>query len=180
MKEVRKSSCKMCHGGCGVLVHLEDGEVVKVEGDRESPLNRGRIVRQGAGQPGASQPPRPFEVPDEAGRGAGWGKVGTHLLGRCPGYHRLQARSHPRGIRTGVHRPGAGDRPAPLQLRDQAGQRPGHPQLVRARLRPVLHPPLEHLRHHLRRVLRLRLLRGGQPRVHPGLGAQPPGQRARR
>ncbi len=47
MKEVRKSSCKMCHGGCGVLVHLEDGEVVKVEGDRESPLNRGRLCVKG-------------------------------------------------------------------------------------------------------------------------------------
>ncbi len=47
MGEVRKSSCKMCHGGCGVLVHLEDGEIVKVEGDRESPLNRGRLCVKG-------------------------------------------------------------------------------------------------------------------------------------
>lgn len=30
---VYRSSCKMCHGGCGVLVYLEDGESVRIEGD---------------------------------------------------------------------------------------------------------------------------------------------------
>lgn len=47
MKEICKSSCKMCHGGCGVLVHIEDGEIVRIEGDRESPLNRGRMCVKG-------------------------------------------------------------------------------------------------------------------------------------
>lgn len=38
----------MCHGGCGVLVHVTDGKVVKVQGDPESPLNRGKICPKGA------------------------------------------------------------------------------------------------------------------------------------
>ena len=38
----------MCHGGCGVLVHVDDsGKVLKVEGDPDSPLNRGDLCAKG-------------------------------------------------------------------------------------------------------------------------------------
>jgi thiosulfate reductase/polysulfide reductase chain A len=40
---VLKSVCRSCHGGCGVLLHVKDGTLLKVEGDRESPLNHGRL-----------------------------------------------------------------------------------------------------------------------------------------
>ncbi len=40
---VLKSVCRSCHGGCGVLLHVRDDRLVKVEGDRESPLNHGRL-----------------------------------------------------------------------------------------------------------------------------------------
>jgi thiosulfate reductase/polysulfide reductase chain A len=40
---VLKSVCRGCHGGCGVLLHVEGDRLVKVEGDRESPLNHGRL-----------------------------------------------------------------------------------------------------------------------------------------
>jgi anaerobic selenocysteine-containing dehydrogenase len=40
---VLKSVCRACHGGCGVLLHVKDGRLVKVEGDPESPLNHGRL-----------------------------------------------------------------------------------------------------------------------------------------
>src|SRR5674536_149324 len=40
---VLKSVCRSCHGGCGVLLHVRNGVLVKVEGDRESPLNHGRL-----------------------------------------------------------------------------------------------------------------------------------------
>lgn len=33
----------MCHGGCGVLVHVKDGKIIKIEGDPESPLSRGTM-----------------------------------------------------------------------------------------------------------------------------------------
>jgi len=32
-----------CHGGCGVLVYVEDGRIVKIEGDPEHPWNQGRL-----------------------------------------------------------------------------------------------------------------------------------------
>jgi anaerobic selenocysteine-containing dehydrogenase len=40
---VYKSVCRSCHGGCGVLLHVRGGTLVKVEGDRDSPLNHGRL-----------------------------------------------------------------------------------------------------------------------------------------
>ncbi|THB80292.1 MAG: dimethylsulfide dehydrogenase [Desulfobacteraceae bacterium] len=32
-----------CHGGCGVLAHIEDGRFVKIEGDPDHPWNQGRL-----------------------------------------------------------------------------------------------------------------------------------------
>jgi len=41
--QVYKSVCRSCHGGCGTLMHVHGGRLVKVEGDRDSPLNHGRL-----------------------------------------------------------------------------------------------------------------------------------------
>jgi anaerobic selenocysteine-containing dehydrogenase len=38
----------MCHGGCGVLIHVSGGRIVRIEGDPESPLNEGRLCPKGA------------------------------------------------------------------------------------------------------------------------------------
>lgn len=45
--KIFKSACRMCHGGCGALVHVRDGKVVKIAGDPESPLNRGKMCPKG-------------------------------------------------------------------------------------------------------------------------------------
>src|SRR3972149_6899772 len=42
-----KSTCNFCQIGCGVLVHVKDGTVVKVEGDPWSPLNKGILCTKG-------------------------------------------------------------------------------------------------------------------------------------
>jgi len=44
---VVRSTCGLCYGGCGVLVHLKDGRVVKIEGDPNSPINKGRLCAKG-------------------------------------------------------------------------------------------------------------------------------------
>ena len=41
--QVFKSVCRSCHGGCGALLHVRDGKLIKVEGDPASPLNHGRL-----------------------------------------------------------------------------------------------------------------------------------------
>lgn len=46
-----KSICRMCHGVCGVHVHVEDGRVVKVTGDPEHPMSRGYICSKGRASP---------------------------------------------------------------------------------------------------------------------------------
>lgn len=45
--KIYKSACRMCHGGCGTLVHVKDGRVLKVVGDPESPFNRGQLCVKG-------------------------------------------------------------------------------------------------------------------------------------
>ena len=40
---IHKSVCRSCHGGCGALLHVRDGRLVKIEGDRASPLSHGRL-----------------------------------------------------------------------------------------------------------------------------------------
>ena len=42
-----KSTCALCPGGCGVLVHLKDNKVVGIEGDPESPVNEGAVCAKG-------------------------------------------------------------------------------------------------------------------------------------
>jgi anaerobic selenocysteine-containing dehydrogenase len=40
----------MDHGGCGILAHVENGRITKIEGDPDSPLNRGTICAKGLAQ----------------------------------------------------------------------------------------------------------------------------------
>lgn len=45
--KIFKSTCRMCHGVCGVLLHVRGGRVVRIEGDRGSPTNRGYLCSKG-------------------------------------------------------------------------------------------------------------------------------------
>jgi len=49
MEEVKKirTACRSCHGGCGVIAHVKDGKVIKVEGDPESPISHGTLCSKG-------------------------------------------------------------------------------------------------------------------------------------
>ena len=50
-ERVLKSTCRGCHGCCGVLVHLRNGTVTKVEGDPDNPMNRGTLCSIGLAAP---------------------------------------------------------------------------------------------------------------------------------
>src|SRR3990172_5579255 len=45
-REVVLSTCKSCHGGCGVKVTKEDGVIVKIEGNPDS-LTKGTMCSKG-------------------------------------------------------------------------------------------------------------------------------------
>lgn len=40
--------CPYCAIGCGLEIHVHEGEVVGIEGDAQSPVNRGRLCPKGA------------------------------------------------------------------------------------------------------------------------------------
>ncbi len=44
---VVKSHCRMCHGGCGVLVFTKNGRVAKIAGDPDCPINHGTLCPKG-------------------------------------------------------------------------------------------------------------------------------------
>lgn len=46
--EKRHGVCPYCAVGCGLDIHVRQGEVVSIEGNAQSPVNRGRLCPKGA------------------------------------------------------------------------------------------------------------------------------------
>lgn len=46
--KVVKSVCPFCAVGCGQEVYVQDGKVVQIEGDPDSPVSRGRLCPKGS------------------------------------------------------------------------------------------------------------------------------------
>ncbi|WP_101067021.1 molybdopterin oxidoreductase family protein [Roseovarius salinarum] len=46
--EVRKTTCYMCACRCGIDVHLKDGKVAYIDGNRDHPVNRGVLCAKGS------------------------------------------------------------------------------------------------------------------------------------
>ncbi|MBW2434141.1 MAG: molybdopterin-dependent oxidoreductase, partial [Deltaproteobacteria bacterium] len=44
---VVRSHCRMCHGGCGVLVYTRNGKIAKIAGDPDCPINHGTLCSKG-------------------------------------------------------------------------------------------------------------------------------------
>jgi anaerobic selenocysteine-containing dehydrogenase len=42
-----KTVCRSCHGGCGVIAHVQNGKVIKVEGNPDSPISHGTLCSKG-------------------------------------------------------------------------------------------------------------------------------------
>lgn len=47
---VKTYCARMDHGGCGILAHVENGKITKIEGDPDSPLSRGTVCAKGLAQ----------------------------------------------------------------------------------------------------------------------------------
>ncbi len=46
--EVKCTTCYMCACRCGIKVHLKDGAIRYIEGNRDHPVNRGVLCAKGA------------------------------------------------------------------------------------------------------------------------------------
>ncbi|KWT90529.1 molybdopterin-containing oxidoreductase family protein [Candidatus Magnetominusculus xianensis] len=76
---VVKSICRVCHGGCGALVSVEDGRVVKIKGDPQSPVSRGWMCVKGLKSPDIANHPDRLKHPlKRAGRRGEnrWSEIG--------------------------------------------------------------------------------------------------------
>lgn len=47
---VKTCCARMDHGGCGMIVHVENGRITKIEGNPDSPLSRGTLCAKGLAQ----------------------------------------------------------------------------------------------------------------------------------
>lgn len=77
-EQVFKSVCRVCHGGCGVLVSVRDGKVVTVKGDPASPMNKGWMCVKGLKSPEIANHPDRLQHPlrRKGKRGGGqWEKI---------------------------------------------------------------------------------------------------------
>ena len=46
--EVRQTTCYMCACRCGINVHLKDGDIRYIEGNRDHPVNQGVLCAKGS------------------------------------------------------------------------------------------------------------------------------------
>jgi anaerobic selenocysteine-containing dehydrogenase len=76
MGEVKKirTACRSCHGGCGVIAHVKDGKVIKVEGDPDSPYSRGTLCTKGLSVTQLAYHPDRVIYPMKKGKN-GWQRI---------------------------------------------------------------------------------------------------------
>ena len=61
--EVVPTVCEICFWKCGIRVHKRDGQAIKIEGNPEHPLSRGRLCPRGTGALGTLYDPDRLRVP---------------------------------------------------------------------------------------------------------------------
>jgi len=62
-EQIYKSVCRICHGGCGTLLYVRNGRLVKVKGDPDSPLNKGWMCIKGLATPEITYHPSRLREP---------------------------------------------------------------------------------------------------------------------
>ncbi len=45
--KIIRTCCRGCIGKCGILAHVKDGRLIKIEGDPDQPMTRGRVCAKG-------------------------------------------------------------------------------------------------------------------------------------
>ncbi|UCG20428.1 MAG: molybdopterin-dependent oxidoreductase [Deltaproteobacteria bacterium] len=72
--KVVRSSCRACHGGCGVLVRVEQNKVTSIKGDPDCPVNRGWLCIKGKRYHTITHHPERLTDPLLKGNGS-WKKI---------------------------------------------------------------------------------------------------------
>jgi predicted molibdopterin-dependent oxidoreductase YjgC len=69
------SFCRICAAACGIVVSVDEGQVVKVRGDAEHPVSRGYTCEKGRALPQWHHSPNRLDHPRLRGTTAGWDEV---------------------------------------------------------------------------------------------------------
>ena len=97
--EIKTTTCYMCACRCGIRVHLKDGRVRYIDGNRDHPVNKGVICGKGAAGIMTHYSPSRLRAPLQARRPARLRRIRGNLLGRgARNRHRLaqgRARARP-------------------------------------------------------------------------------------
>ncbi|MBI4689283.1 MAG: molybdopterin-dependent oxidoreductase [Nitrospirae bacterium] len=75
--QIYKNICRVCHGGCGTIVSVENNKVINVKGDAESPVSKGWMCIKGLSSPEIANHPDRLKNPlkRKGGRGNGQWEV---------------------------------------------------------------------------------------------------------
>ena len=73
------SICPYCAVGCGLLLHVRDGKLVNLEGNPDSPINRGTLCPKGAASFQLTvNPARPTKVLHRRPGATAWDEIDLH------------------------------------------------------------------------------------------------------
>ena len=78
---VVKSHCRMCHGGCGVIVYVKDGKIAKIAGDPDCPIAHGTLCTKGLASAQLAYHTGQAHLPCQKGWSQGERQMGTDLMG---------------------------------------------------------------------------------------------------
>jgi anaerobic selenocysteine-containing dehydrogenase len=69
------SFCRICAAACGIVVTVDEGQIVKVRGDAEHPVSRGYTCEKGRALPHWHHSSNRLDHPRLRGRTVGWDEV---------------------------------------------------------------------------------------------------------
>jgi anaerobic selenocysteine-containing dehydrogenase len=78
LDKIVKTICRMCLMGCGIIAHVQDGKVIKIEGNPDFPVNKGGICPKGLSSIQLLYDPHRLQYPlkNVAERGGGkWERI---------------------------------------------------------------------------------------------------------
>ncbi len=91
------TTCRECTAGCGLHAKVREGRVIKLEGNPDSPINRGRLCARGqAALQGLYNPDRvtgPMVRTAGGGGGGGWPRRSPQQRGRASSSSRGRRRA---------------------------------------------------------------------------------------
>jgi sulfite dehydrogenase (quinone) subunit SoeA len=87
--ELRRTTCYMCACRCGINVHMKDGRVAYIEGNRDHPVNRGVLCAKGSAGIMQHNAPARLRAPLRRTGPRGSGAVRGDQLGRGAEHRRL-------------------------------------------------------------------------------------------